>query len=548
MSDELDQILGNVESYWAIARRRRWWILLPVLLTWASVWGVSWLLPSTYQSEALILLEQQNVPNQFVAPNVSASVQDRLQTIQQQVLSRTRLQAIIDRYHLYPETHGLKVLIESGDPIDRMRKDIEIELVAAPGRADEFRAFKMRYTAKSPKLAQEINTVLTSPFGIENVEAQQQLSEETTSFLEHELADARAKMQEQEARVAAFRAKHPGVSPSALEMNVQQILTGLQAQLQNSHQALDAAQQHKAELESLMQQLQSAPGNSPVRGANGDAGASAESTMLAAQLDKELTDFRLRLQDLQAQYTDDYPEVVALKDKIAKREKLKKIADDEIAANSTRRKAALSTDSSATDKGSKNSAASLAQLESQMRANQLEIQSNQKREAELESQVSSYLARLNTAPETEEQMAGISRDYGESKTNYNSLLQKQMQSQLATRLEQRSKGDQFEVLDPPSFPKKHLAPNRFKFSLGGLILGLFLGIGMVAVLELSDIRVQQEKDLKALIPVHLLVSIPRLSTPSEERSRTVLRWLDFCAVTLVVSLLAFGNCYAFFKR
>lgn len=548
MSDELDQILGSVENYWAIVRRRHWWILIPVLVTWAAVWGVSWLLPSTYQSEAVILLEQQNVPNQFVAPNVSASVQDRLQIIQQQVLSRTRLQAIIDRYHLYPDPHGLKVLIESGDPIDRMRRDIEIELVAAPGRADEFRAFKMRYTAKSPKLAQEINAVLTSPFGIENVEAQQQLSEETTSFLDNQLSEARAKMQEQEARVAAFKAKHPGASPSPQEMNVQQILAGLQAQLQSSHQALDAAQQHRAELESLMQQAQSAPANSAARGSNGDAGVIAESTLLAAQLDKELTELRLRLQDLQAQYTDDYPEVVALKDKIAKREKLKKLAEEDIAANSAKRKMALPADPGAADGSHKGSSTSVAQLESQMRAAQLEIQSNQKREAELESQVSSYLARLNTAPEIEEQMAGISRDYEESKTNYNSLLQKQMQSELATRLEQRQKGDQFQVLDPPSFPKKHLAPNRFKFSMGGLFLGLLLGVGMVAALELTDIRVQQERDLKALVPAHLLVSIPRLSTPREERTRIVLRWLDFCAVTLVVSLLAFGNCFAFFKR
>src|ERR1700676_2604429 len=126
MPDELDQMLSSVENYGAIVHRRRWWILIPVFLTWTAVWGISWLLPSTYQSEALILLEQQNVPNQYVVPNVNASIQDRLQTISQQVLSRTRLQAIIDRFHLYPQTHGLRTLLNSGDPIEKRHKDLRL--------------------------------------------------------------------------------------------------------------------------------------------------------------------------------------------------------------------------------------------------------------------------------------------------------------------------------------------------------------------------------------------------------------------------------------
>src|ERR1700730_8949044 len=102
MPDELDdQVPRSLEDYGAIAFRRRWWILLPLFLTWAAVWGVSWLVPSTYQSEALILVEQQKVPDQFVAPNVTNNLQERLQSMTQQILSRTRLRATIDRFHLY---------------------------------------------------------------------------------------------------------------------------------------------------------------------------------------------------------------------------------------------------------------------------------------------------------------------------------------------------------------------------------------------------------------------------------------------------------------
>src|ERR1700730_1255702 len=541
------QALRAWEDYWAVAQRRRWWILLPAFLTWAAVWGTSWFLTSTYQSEALILLEQQNVPNQYVVPNVSASIQARLQTISQQVLSRTRLQATITRFHLYPRLHGINGLLNSGDPVEQMRKDISIELVPAPGHPDEFTAFKMRYSAASPELAQKVNGELTSPFVNENVEAQQQLSEDTTSFLENQLAEARSKMEEQEAKVAAFKAKHLGELPSPFEVNAQQMLTGIQAQLQSSHQALDSARQQKLYLEGLLQQYQasSGPGGSGNRTASGTVDPTVTS---ATALDRELMDLRLHLQDLQERYTDDYPDVTALKEKIGKKEKLKKYAEDEMAANPSRHKIANAADSAAAEEVSYGSSTSLTRLESLLKANQLEIQNYRQREHELESRVSAYQAHLNMAPETEQELTGISRGYEESKANYNSLLQKQMQSQLATSLEQRQKGEQFRILDPPSLPKKPIAPNHFKFSLLGLALGIALGSGMVAFLELTDLRVRQERDLQPLLPVLVLVSIPRLSTPSEEGVHVIARWLDFGAVMLVITLIAIGNFYAFFKR
>ena len=517
MPDELDQMLSSLENYGAIAHRRRWWILIPVFLTWAAVWGMSWLLPSTYQSEALILLEQHNVPNQYVLPNVSASIQDRLQTISQQVLSRTRLQAIIDQHHLYPQPHGLRILLDSGDPIEKMRKDIEIELVQAPGHPDEFTAFKMRYTARSPELAQKVNGELTTPFVKENVQAQQQLSEDTTSFLENQLAATRTRMEEQEAKVAAFKAKHLGELPSQLEMNVQQILSGIQVQLQNSHQALESARQHKIELESQLRQHRSAQATSGGGGSGkGTAGGIADSTITSVkELDKELMDLRRRLQDLQERYTDDYPDVVALKDKIGKKEKQKKFAEDELAANPDSRKTANAADPVAMDEVQDAPSVSLMQLENQLKANQREIENYQKHESDLESRASGYLARLNMAPEAEQELAAISRGYEESRANYNSLLQKQMQSQLATSLEQRQAGEQFRIVDPPSLPKKHIGPNRFKFSLDGLALGIVLGLGIVAILELTDIRIRQEKDLKSAR------SIPRAhqNSPLEHEDR-----------------------------
>src|SRR5579872_4511233 len=484
MPDELDdQQFRSIEEYWAIVLRRRWLILVPLFLTWAAVWAVSWILPATYQSESLILVEEQKVPEKFVSPNVATGLPERLKSMTEQILSRTRLQSAIERFHLYSKPSGLNSVLKSGDPVEQMRNDIKIELVETPGHPGEFMAFKMRYSAGSPELAQKVNSELTTLFINENVKAQHQLSEDTTAFLESQLAEARVNMAAQEAKVAAFKSKHMGELPSQLESNVQ-ILAGIQGQLQNTQHALDAAKQQKLYLESLLQQYQS------VQSILGGP----DSTLTPAQvLDKELLDLRLRLRDLQSRYTDEYPDIIALKDKLAEVERLKKQAGNEMAADQNARNAKNSIDFGAVGEVQPASSTSVMQLQSQLKANQLEILTDQQHERELESQISGYQARLNLTPDTEQELTNISRGYEESKNNYNSLLQKQMQSQLATSLENTQQGEQFRIVDPPSLPVKPSAPNHLWFSLSGSIAGLMLGLGLAFLRELMDVRFQQEK-------------------------------------------------------
>ncbi len=538
MPDELvDQVPRSWEEYLAVLLRRRRWILLPLFLCWAAVWGISWLLPTSYQSEALILVEQQKVPDQYVVPNVTMNLQDRLQSLRQQVFSRTRLQATIDRFQLYRPHDVLSSLLKSGDPIDQMRNDIKIELVDSPGHPGQFAAFKIHYSAGSPQLAQQVNIELTSLFVDENAKAQTQLSENTTAFLASQLADARAKMEEQEAKVAAFKAKHVGDLPGQLESNVQ-ILVGLQAQLQNAQRALDAAKQQGIYLQSLLQEYQSAQASL----------GGGDSTVISTEaLDKELMDLRLRLEDLHSRYTDDHPDVIALKDSIAKSEKLKRQIKGEMASNQGAGKVTSPVDLAAVGGVQRGSPTAMMQVQSQLKANQLEIQNYQQHEKELESQTSAYQARLNMTPETEQELTDISRGYEESKSNYNSLLQKQMQSQLATSLEQQQQGEQFRIIDPPSLPAKPSAPNHFWISLGGLILGAAVGLGLAAFLELTDVRVRQETDLEGLIPAGVLVAIPRLSAPKEEQARLTTRWIELGTAVVMMILIAVGNLYAFYK-
>jgi succinoglycan biosynthesis transport protein ExoP len=531
-----DKPSRSLDEYWAIIRRRRWYIILPVFVIWALAWVGSWLLPSVYQSEALILVEQQKVPEQYVIPNVTVNLQDRLQSMTQQILSRTRLESVIKHFQLYP-TRLSGSLTQADDPVEQMRKDIAIELVEAPGRAGQLTAFKIRYSADSPRLAQQVNSELTSLFIDENLKSQQQLSESTTAFLQTQLAEARTKLEEQEAKVRAFKANHFGNLPNQVETNVQ-ILSGLQGQLQSTQRALDGANQQRLYLESLQQEYQSAQASS-------DSGNSDE--VSADTLNGDLLDARKRLQEARLRYTEEHPDVVKLKDRVAKLEKLKDEKDSESGLNADTSKSTSEADPGAATEAQHGSTSALMQIQSQLKANRLEIQNYQQRERKIESDIGMYQARLNLTPATEQDLADISRGYEESKSNYNSLLQKQNQSQLATSLEQRQQGEQFRILDPPSLPPRPSAPNHLVISIAGLILGLLAGAGLTALLEMTNIRVRQEKDLEDVIPLKVLVGIPHLGVPGEEGARMRFRRIELGAAVVIALLVLVGNFVAFYK-
>ena len=537
MSNKADEsVPRGWEEYLAIVLRRRWWIVLPLFVTWLLVWGVSWLLPTTYTSDALISAEQEKVSDIYVMENVNVNLQNRLQSTTQKVLSYASLEKIIGQFKLYATPPRFSGFFKPKDPVDLMRGDIKIELVGAPGYRGEFFTFKIHYSADTPQLAQQVNSELTSLFINENVRAQRQLSENTTAFLDSELADARTKMEQQEAEVSAFKTKHAGNLPGQLQSNVQ-ILAGLQAQLASTQHALDTSKQQKIYLESLLQQYQSA-----------QASLGGDSDAISTQaLDKVLQDLRLQIQNLRTRYTDDHPDIVALKDKIAKTEALRKQNEAEIASHPRRGKSTSAIDFSVADGVQRGSPTTIMQLQSQLKANQLEIQNEEENAKALELQTAAYQARLNLTPETEQELSVVSRGYEEAKFNYNSLLQKQTQSQLATSLGQQQQGQQFHIIDPPKLPDKPSAPNRFLISLVGLALGTVLGLGLATFLELTDVRFRQEKDLEGILPARMLVGIPRLSTPQEDHSRVIARYVECGAVAVVALLIFTGNLYTYYN-
>src|SRR5256885_11941543 len=502
----------KLEDYWAIVRRRRWWLIGPLFLGWALVVGATWSIPAMYRSETLIIVEQQKVPEHYVVPNVAADLQQRLQSMTQQILSRTRLQGIIQTFHLYA---GEGNVADSETLVERMRQDIKIDLVSAPGRPGELTAFKISYSARTPTLAQQVTGELTSLFIEENLRNRQQQSEDTTAFLQNQLEDARKDLAQQEQRLREFKTKYLGQLPEQLQSNVQ-ILAGLQAQLQAASEARDHAQQQKLYLESLLQQ------NRALRAASADNTASAPPSSLDDELDK----LKAQYADLSTRYTENHPDVVRLKQQIASTEKLKKQSDADIKAGK-----GSSTATRMAQVGP------IAQVEGQLKANELEISNRTDEVKRVQGEIDQYRGRLNLTPVREEELSAFTRDHEQLKENYQSLMAKNMKSELATNLEKRQQGEQFRIIDPPSLPLKPYFPDRFKMSLVGVALGLVLSLGLTAAMETIAPRIHKEEDLQELISAPVLAGIPSLLTAEKQQQRRKFMWLESAAAAVLLLLI-----------
>jgi polysaccharide chain length determinant protein (PEP-CTERM system associated) len=523
----------DIQRYLNIVRRRHIHFLIPVFVGWLVVWGASWVLPARYKSGTLILVEQPTMPKNYVVPNISDDLQDRLQSISQQILSRTRLLLIIDKLHLYNGKNDRK---GPDEKVDRMRKDIDIELVRDPQKL-EITAFRIYYSAHDPHVAQQVTTELTDLFINENLRVRQQESADTTRFIESQLENARTSLAEQEAKVREFEGAHEGALPSQEASNLQ-ILSGLQSQLQNEQDALNTAKQQRVYFQTLVEQYRAA--HETTRTADGTP------TGLPA-IEKELDRLKAKLADLSSHYTDRYPDVQNLKAQIARTEKMRDqlIADLKNKGNGNGQSADGSNSRDSVDPSEN---APLLQLEGQLRVTQTEIANREQAVASLKSRISDYQARLNEEPTREQQLADLTRGYEQSKADYDDLLKKKNESTMATSMEQMQQGERFTMLDPPSLPLKPDFPNRLKFCGMGLGIGLALGLVVVAGFEVFDDRLHTEKEIRALLPIAVISEIPDVESPIDERrfrNRMVLGWT--VAALVSVTILA-GSAFSYLHQ
>jgi len=515
------------QRYLNVIRRRHIHFLIPLLLGWLIAWGTSWFLPTLYKSSTLILVEQPTMPRNYVEPNVTDDLQRRLQSIEQQILSRTRLLLIIDKLHLYGAG---REQITPDEKVDRMRKDITLELVR-DNHGEQITAFRINYSAGDPRLAQRVTSELTDLFINENLKVREQESEDTTQFISSQLENARAGLAEQEAKVREFQAQHEGALPSQQASNLE-ILSGLQSQLQNEQDALNTAKQQRVYLQSLIEQY---------RGLHGPQKAADGTPLGLSAIDQELDRLKTKLADLSSHYTDRYPEVQSVKDQILKTQKRR----DDLAAELKTKSNQQPSKQALRDGDDASQGTTALQLQGQLQANQAEITNREQSIAGLKGRINDYQTRLNAEPAVEQQLDDLTRGYEQSKSDYDSLLKKKNDSEMATSMEQMQQGERFTMIDPPSLPLKPDFPNRLKFCGIGLGLGLALGVVVAGGFELFDDRLYVEKEIKALLPVAILVEIPEVLLPTDERRSMKKRALGWSMAALVVATIVAGSAYTY---
>ena len=504
-----------------MVRRRRWQFLVPFFCGWALVWGASWLIPSTYRSGTLILVEQPSVPEKYVVSNIDTDIQHQLDSITQQILSRTRLIRIIDSLGLYAQE---RKHASPDDLVEKMSKDIDIELSRGDDR--KLSAFNIYYASRDPKMAQAATAELANLFITENLEQRQERSENTTKFLEDQLDQARAKLAAQEAKLRVFKDQHLGELPTQTQSNLQ-ILIGLQSQVQGNEDSLNRAQQRNTYLESLINQYRAMDsGSKPAEG--GPVGL--------AEIDKELDQLRAHLTDLTSRYTDKHPDVRKTREQIARTEQMR----ERIVADMNNRSNTPSPAPTAAQPLDAKSA-SILELESQLKANRLEIANREAEIKDEQNKINQYQARLNMAPVMEQQFADITRDYDQSKTDYESLLAKKNQSAMSTDLEKTQQGEHFRMLDPPNLPVRPYKPNRLQLCGLGLAVGLVLGGGFAFSREILSGKIYSEREIKKLVPIDVIAEIPPIESLQEQSSNRRGAWIAGAAAVVIVGFILLGS-------
>ena len=469
----------GLEDYTSILRRRWWIIAVPAAILPIVAFAASYLVDPQYLSQTLVLVVQQKVPDNYVKPVIAEDLTGRLASMREQILSRSRLEPIITRFNLFT---GQKATMD--DRLDAMRKAIDIKPIES-SMARGVPGFFITFKASDARTAQAVCGEITSMFINENLKSREQSAQGTTDFLKRQLDEAKTNLDEQDAKLAKFQQEYVGRLPGQEEPNMN-MLTSLNTQLDAATQALARMQQDLSYGQTILAQ-QSREFQTP------------ETQRIAPQAQQqELQALLAQEADLTARYTADYPDVVTIR---------RKIADLRHEMAQTPPAAAAPSPNA----GQRNEPASLLQLRAQVHAEELGIAQKKHDQAAIQSQIKMYQDRISSSPLVQEQYKTLTRDYQTAQDHYDTLLKNMQQAKMATDLERQQQGEQFKLMDEPNLPDAPTSPKRPVFAAGGLLLGLLLGLGIVALLEYRDTALRSERDIWAFTKLPTLATISLLN-------------------------------------
>jgi polysaccharide chain length determinant protein (PEP-CTERM system associated) len=456
----------NAEDYLFILKRRWWIIAIPTIILPLVAIGITFFIPPKYVSETLVLIDPQKVPDEFVRSVVNQNLDSRLSSMKEQILSRSSLTPIIDKYNLYADQ---KMTMDGRIELARNSigiKPIRSEISGAGGLP----GFNISFTASDPHTAQQVCADITSLFTGANIRQRETEARGTTEFLKEQLDEARRALDDQDAKLAAFQRQYFGMQPGDETSNIN-ILTTLRSQLDANTQALTQLEQTKTIYnDQLAAQPQSGPASAAVQ------------TPQAQQ--KELDALLAQKADLLRRYTADYPEVKEVNREIANLQKEMAEAP-----------AAPPPATPATPSVNPADAARAQQIKLALKSIDFQIQAKQKEQDQIQQQIRTYQARITATPEVEEQFKQLTRGQETSLALYNGLLAQTNTAKEATALENHQEGESFHVLDEAYLPESPSWPKQSVFAGGGFAAGLVLGLMIVALLEYRDTALRTERDV-----------------------------------------------------
>jgi uncharacterized protein involved in exopolysaccharide biosynthesis len=444
-------------------------------------------------SQTLILIEEQKVPEKYVVPVVTEDLSARLASMKEQILSRSRVQPIIERFNLF--SGGGRTL---DDRIAMTQKAIGIKAIqSSRGMPGFFISFK----AQDARTAQQVCGEITSLFVSENLSAREQSAEGTTDFLKQQLEDAKRNLDDQDAKLADFERKNigklPGASISLGGGSSLAVGSANQSMLQSLTSQLEATNQSVGRLEQSVTLLQAMVNQETQSEKNGEPAVNAVAVdERKAQL-KSLINQR---NELLNQYQSDYPDVVAINRKIS-----------DLQAEIAHPNAEPAVASVAGHPTSKKDSPELFQLKNQLRSEQQNLSAAKQQQAEIQNQIRTVQSRIEASPAIEEEYKQVTRDHETALGFYNSLLAKMNESSMATALEHRQQGEQFHVMDAPNLPDSPTFPNPYIFAGGGLFVGIMIGVMIAAWLEYQDTSLRNEQDVWAFTKLPTLATISFIS-------------------------------------
>jgi succinoglycan biosynthesis transport protein ExoP len=537
----------DIEDYIDILRRYRSWIIGPTFagVVIAVVAGFLW--PDTFVSTAVMRITPQQVPQSLVPSNISTQISERLTAMQQEILSRTSLQELIQRpsLNLYPKERQSQPM---EDVIERMRKAVKITLMEPTGNQSQQQrfasAFQINFSYPDKYKAQAVVRELVTKFIEQNVNVLRNQSNMTTSFLTDELKSAKENLDRLDAEMTKFKMANAGRLPEQLQANLQAVNT-LELQLSTINEGINRTAQEKMMLETQLQNLKTQI-NFIASSADDSAPGQTVKNDRLIQLNRVILDNETRLSALRLTYKEGHPDIRSLEAQLAvlkkERDRLEKEGSQAVAAKSGEsKKMSLQVAQSL-----ENIKMAIASTQAQIQSRNLELEEKVRRQKQLQAEIMGYRARIEASPINEQRYAALQRDYQLAKQNYDEMSRKKEISETASNLEERKAGENLEVLDPASLPEQPSEPNRLMIAGAGLGLGLCLGVFLAGVKEMKDTSLKNLKDVRAYTNLPVLSSIPLLENALLVRRKRRLFWLAWSTAVIIGTIAMTGSMYYYY--